>query len=594
MADKASDLWQIVTDLATRYGERDNWYDELEEYYFLEGQQEDAIRREEGIETVRQPHITNAVDLLCDLAADAGYSLSVPASDKATEKKAAESAELWLRAVLEEQQRVQHSNLLSRAAWLVAMRGAVAARVIYLPDRVEESVDEETGYAIPGKFPLLVQLRDPRYVWPRFGVDGLDCVVERWSRTVADVRQTWGKDMLAGRKDEEDCEWTEYWDGSQYCYWADGQVVSKKSGKEKGRGPWPHGLGCLPWVYEFSRQTGMTADPMKRVRPLPAGVRGVVDHMNVLDSAALTAVVASQNSAWMVQSAQDGFKLDLTPGAVNYLLPDEKVESLRRAELPRDIDPMRTQFSTQLERGTWPATMYGAYPGNVAGYLVVTLNRAALAKLRPYITGLEALVEGVCELLLELSVNVLAPLVGNTIPVWTVAGQGRDRARVETKLDTRSLPKPYRVECSLGEVLAADEAGNLQMARMATDGDRPLLSQETARERYKLADDPGLEADRIAREQAMMDPEVMDLRMKIQKKRIMDELEVEAKKAGLVKVPVEQGQPEQAAGYPGELLPPTSYGAGLAGAPVPSGGTAPAPGAVPSGGWPVGPYTGGM
>ena len=251
MADEKQ-LFDLATETIDGYAERDQDYDALEDYYFLDGDQDPTQDADdEAVDIVRLPYITNVVDLVQDLFASAEWSISVPAGgEKVTDQQLADDAEEYLKVVFSQSQRAQRQDFLSRAAWLVAMRGCLAGRVM----RVNDWLKKDSGRLTVGdKIPLLIQMRDPRYVYPEFGLDGLSYVVEQFTRTVGDVRRTYGEDVLAKKKRDEEIEWTEYWDGTHFYHWAAGDLV--QSGE--------HLCGGIPYAYEFARQTGKI-EPEKR------------------------------------------------------------------------------------------------------------------------------------------------------------------------------------------------------------------------------------------------------------------------------------------------------------------------------------------
>ena len=545
----ASELWERVELVVEEYAARDSMLDALEDYYYLEGdKEEDAVREEEGVEVVRGPHGTNAVDLLQDLLADAELSVSVPArSEKAKDKRLADDAELWLRALVEEAERGQGQGLVERAAWLAGMRGCLAARVLFLEDRVFPSSDgnpAEAGasaYTIANRSPILLQIRDPRSVYGAFGYDGLQYVVEQWTRTVGDVRRTWGEDVLAERKEDEETVWTEYWDGEVFCYWADGTAIKKRVGGSNRAGPWPHGYGGIPYVYRFGRQTGRR-EPEKRVRPLLESGRGTIDKIDLYDSMEATFAAQYNGDAVVVYSDDMEFELDTRPGATNYLRSGERVEFLRAGREPMEVATARAKHEAAFERATFPHTMYGADPGRVmAGYALNVLNQGGMIRIRPLVRCIEETIGGLLGKALMVAEKKLAPLVDGKVEVYQVAmveGEegSRRSVRGSVELDAAGLEGFWQVDVQLGDVLPADEQANLVLAlrsRQAGPDGRPLMSWETAVQRFNLAQSPADERMRIDREMAWNDPEVAALRQAVLVANVKQELMEELRRLGV-------------------------------------------------------------
>ncbi len=518
----ADSLYERCQTSIDRCGTRDSDLDALDEYYFQEGEHSATGETAEGIERVRLPYATNAVDLAQDLLGQAKMTVTVPAlGEGTTQKKLADAAEKYLKAVLDQSARYQKQDLLSRAAWLVSMRGQLAARVLALPQWLEkeEAEEGETKYSTGPRLPLLVQLRDPRYVYPEFGVDGLSYIVERRTRKVLDLREMLcDPKLLEGQDEDDDVEWTEYWDRKTYCYWADGAVIKLAGSKE---GPWPHLYGGLPYTFEFARQTGRL-EPEKRARPLLQAAKGVIDRMDLQDSAEATFIAQYNGDALVVYSDDDSFKMDARPGAVNYMRPNERVEWMRAGRQPIEVQAAHTKYSAQFDRATFPGSMYGVDPGRVmSGFAITQLNQSGQARLAPLAACIERTLAGVMESVLMISENFLQPLIGGPIEFYTFGlvqnpeTGDKYKARVQSKLDASKFGGFYSVEVSLSDLLPADEQANVVMAsrvRAAGSDGRPLLSWETAVDRWKLTGSPSEERDRIDREAAWNDPEVALLR----------------------------------------------------------------------------------
>lgn len=563
----AKELKDLADQVISEYGQRDANLDELEPYYFLEEDKAaDALARDEGIEIVHLPYGTSVIDLVQDLLSQAELTITVPAlSEGSQDKKLADAAEEFLQTLLSQSERAARQSIMGRAAWLAAMRGAVAGRVIAVQDWMEKGEAGE-GWKVGKRIPMLIQLRDPRYLYPAFGLDGLAFVVEQKRRTVRDVRITLGSDALPGKKPDTEVEWMEYWDDYQYCYWADGQPV-EKGGKA---GPWPHLYGGLPYSYEFARQTGIL-DPEKRARPLLKGIQAVIDRMELLDSAEATFIAQYNGDALTVYSHGE-VEVDTRPGAINYLEPDEKVEWLRAGRQPIETQQAYSKYNAQFEKGTFPGTLFGQDPGRVmAGFAITQLNQSGQARLSPIVKALEDLLSTLLENGLMVAENYLADLVGGPIPFYAYSETetedgGRYKARRENKLDARKLGGFYHVEVGLGEILPADEQANVVLAeRVRSPGPdgRPLLSWETTVEKYGLTGSPSEERDRIDREAAWNEPEIVALRRALYVAEVRAELEEALLELDIDPEVVLAAMQQQAGGGPpppeGSEFPPEGF-----------------------------------
>lgn len=576
---KATDLLELATDTIAEYGSRDTMFSELEGYYFPEERQSKESD-EEGIEVVRLPYATNAIDLVQDLLGDAELGIVVPAaSEGKNAKKLADTAEKYLLALMQQSERAQKQSLVARAAWLISMRGCVAGRVMCI-DKWMKRTDGgtwETGQ----KVPLLLQLRDPCYVFPSFGLDGLAYVVEKRQRTVKDLRRSLGDKVLPKRALTDKAEWIEYWDDQWFCYWADGEVVNLGA----GAGPWPHRYGGIPYSFEFARQTGKT-EPEKRVRPLLRAVQAVIDRLDLLDSAEATFIMSYSGDALNIFSDSE-VEYDLRSGAVNYLEPNDRVEWLRASRQPLELQAANQKYNAQLQKGTFPDSMYGQDPGRMmAGFALNLLNQSGQMRIKPIVACLENFMSDLLENALMVSEHYLTDLIGGPIPFHLVAEtETEDGDRIKTKeeqtLDAKQFGGWYQVEVTTGEIMPADEQANLMLAlraREAGPDGRPMLSWETAVDKWGLVSSPGDERERIDREAAWNDPQVVALRQALYAAQIKQELEEELIKLdidpdevlgrgmeeppmeGPMEPPMEGPPPGPPPGLPPEILPPQMQG----------------------------------
>jgi len=149
-------------------------------------------------------------------------------------------------------------------------------------DWLDRKLDDETGeitYASSNRIPLLMQMRDPRTVYPSFGWDGLMYVVEEVERTVEDIQASYGEDVLRGREQDQLVTWTEYWDSKRFAYWADGEFIPVAGATTQEL--MVHDYGTIPYSFEYCRPPALTA-PATRIRPVPESQTGILVRQNIL------------------------------------------------------------------------------------------------------------------------------------------------------------------------------------------------------------------------------------------------------------------------------------------------------------------------
>lgn len=564
------ELLELADDVVNEYAERDELFDDLDSYYFQEAAKDvDADAEDEGVEIVRLPHASTAADVVQDLVAAVQVNLAVPAmSEKSGDKRLAETAEGFLKALIHESEQAQGVRLPAQASWCAFMHGCCAGRVVPKPSYVSKV---NGVWQVKDRIPLQMQLRDPRIVYPRFGQDGMQCVIERWTRTVHDIQRTYGAEILPTRKLTDEVEWTEWWDDAEHCYWADAEPVPMPGGKKPG--PRVHLYGGNPYVFIFARQTGRVREPDKRVRPILANMRRVIDRMDRMDSMEATALAQYNGDALLVwrrgaatadpDAEERDWQIDMRPGRQNYMDVDDKVEWLRSTMRSPDFAAARGKYEAMWERGTFPSTMYGTDPGRaMAAYAIHLLNQSGQLRLKPILACIEDFIGALCERALMVAENYVAPLVEGPIPFVTFAqveeADGRRRGvRNREGFDAAKVAGAYNVGVTLGELLPQDEQTNLTLAERAVGGH--LLSWETSVEKWKLTDSPAQERARLDREAAWQDPEVVALKRAILVASVKQELREDAVKLGIDVDKVLASPPEAQAASP---QPPVPMGGG--------------------------------
>jgi hypothetical protein len=343
MATDLETIESLCDDVITEHSTRDTLYDDLEDYYFQENEKDPTAEHEqEGIEIVCLPHGPNAIELVQDLLSDAELTLTVPAKkDTDPERALADESEAFCELVLRDCERVQQQDPRGLAAWLVAMRGAVAGRVLPLPSFMEAAVKGQKAarawFDDRARLPLSLQIRDPRYVYPAWGRDGLVYIVERWTRTVRDIRRTYGEGVLPNRTEDEEVEWREYWDEKRFVYWADEEPV-ELFGES---GITPHDYGEIPYAYAFARQTAKM-EPDKKVRPLLGAARHTIDLMDRLDSMDLTFIHQYVGTSWkIIYQGESKPKVSLGVGDKVFLREDEDIQPIQGGRRALELDTFR-------------------------------------------------------------------------------------------------------------------------------------------------------------------------------------------------------------------------------------------------------------
>lgn len=487
-------IMALADELVERNRARNEMYKRLDKLYFM-----DKANREpanEGVQHVTMPYATSVVDLIVDLASQMELTIEVPAtSESKAAELDAEMLENWLRSWLSINGKRQQRNIIGESAFLAAQRAWVVGRTLYVEQAVRLS-DKVGEKATVSGLPVVLQLRDPQNVYVQDGPLGPRYVVERWMRSAGDIRSLYPKALDAEIDDDQEVEWTEYWDDKYRCYLVDGEPV-----KGPGGAVVAHGYGCIPYSFGNARTTPYRAGE-KRYRPVLAGVESLAKTIDTWFSIIATAGLASVTNSWIVYSdqysADGGKELDLTPNSINYFASTDKVAPLQRAGMPGDFFQLGNLMFQAWQSETFPFSLFGQSPGDVAGYAISLLSQAGRRIILPIWKAIEDMLAGAMLNCVTICRNKIAPLVGNEIPLVLVTeGQTANRkVKRQLRLNVSKWGDDLDLAAHLADPMPQDVAGNIRMALEATRGG--LLSNETALSKFKIISDPASEMDRMA------------------------------------------------------------------------------------------------
>ena len=466
--------------------QRNSLFDQMDRIYDQE-RTESAPESDDSVVLVRMPHGTNAVDLITDLLAQSKMVITVPAaSESAPAKREADLEEKWLRAWLQKNERIQGQNLVAGGAWYAAMRSVVCLKTVFSKKLIE---DHQVA-----NVPVVLQLRDPRHTYWRYGVTGLECVVECYNRLAGEIMAHYPGVLDPKEYDEDsEVEWVEYWDDTYRAYFCEGNPIAVE-----GKQVVPHGYGIVPYAFGWARSTPRT-EPGKRYRPLLAGVADTLRALDIYASIRATAAHDVLVNAWAVFSDQYGHgsrELDTGPDAINYFGAQDKIQAMQRGPLPEDLASHGGELMSAFQQGTFPMALYGQISGQMAGYAINMLLASGRRPMIPIYAAVQDAFANAFRNCVLICREKVAPLVGEKICL-TVKAKGEDGTsyKRELMLDTNKIGDDWDCEVTMSDPMPADEASNLRMAIEATKAG--LLSAETALTKYKVVPDALDEMTRI-------------------------------------------------------------------------------------------------
>ena len=555
-ADVTKKLVKRAEKVKLRYIERDVELDDVEKYYYDVG----VRKAEDGeIYHVSVSDAQSAVDLIADLLSGQDVRVIVPAMSESNKAKSqANDTERWLEAWFKMTEREEDVCLAHEMAQDIIMRGAAVMRVIMLDERLPLKGNKDRR--LMGDFPLIPEVRDYRYCYPVYKRTKLVEVFECYESTIGDIRLDWQQLSLPDKwkeRDDDTVQVWEWWSETKKAFWVNGPSYHNDANGAESNIVWlmkptTHSYGVLPYSIRAMRpQTKKRNDPTKMAKSLLQTWAGVLDAMNLIESAKFTAGMSYINSAWAVYTNRN-FDLDLTHGAVNFLYPDkgEKIEPIVKKDIPVDLMQISEDWSNRFQKSSIPSALYGENLGpNMAGYAIALLNESGRRILVPINHALEGCFADACGIALAISEKLLGPTLanlGHKMEIYVTHEDDTKRlVRKGIVLDWKEIDNMYMVEVSLGDPMPQDDERNTNMAIASRQPDAngmPLLSDETIRTDILNISDNERELRRILKERTI----IQDLEVQAGQKAIS---------AGIAPDPQAQAQAQGAQPMPDQQQP---------------------------------------
>lgn len=190
------------------------------------------------------------------------------------------------------------------------------------------------------------------------------------------------------------------------------------------------------------------------------------------------------------------------------LRPEESVQRFEPTPINADAYRILEILKQEQQQGTLSAILRATLPmggGDVSsGILFQSMTSAALNALEPYMSGLMQVGQ-------RMGGSILAQLqlAAREIKAFTVTVPFQQHSYFAIEFDPRKdleSGRKYRARPIFRPALPDDMAIRIQMARLALDPRRPILSLVTVLERILQVEDPTGEMDRIWEDLANQDP----------------------------------------------------------------------------------------
>lgn len=397
---------QIQSDLQSKYAERNDLIDEMEELRFMEN--EVVVPAGMEPEIVRAPIGYSIVENVVGTMVANDPQIRVPPASL-TPRAQASSSELekWTYGALTQLRMQQNEDVFERFMECMVAYGHGCMRMLYAPQRWggfpkqskgEESEaynDRSEAWKKGRPLPIAWNWVDPRCVYPEWGDTGLESVLEVDYRdplvvsryNLNGISKADLSDLCRHHiEDGGEIEFAQLWTRDSLTYCLDGQVVHQKK----------HTYPCVPYVYALG-QAVASKDPARMGLSVLYPLRHLIPYLDRLLSQRASAirlfawptpVIKQAPFSGAIENqegdAADVRQIEIKPGQPVTLFPGEDISFLMWQGDGPDINNQIAIVMEMCDRAGIPGTTMGVGGGD-SGYAVNQLIGAARMKLKPLI-----------------------------------------------------------------------------------------------------------------------------------------------------------------------------------------------------------------
>ena len=204
---------------------------------------------------------------------------------------------------------------------------------------------------------------------------------------------------------------------------------------------------------------------------------------------------------------EDGRPVDIEiePGKMFTLLPGEEVGWLVAPESGAGADELIALIQEQAESLGISSAMFSANALGSNGYLYNSVMNAIRSKYSPILNHIKT-----SHIHRTRNALKIVELVGEPLYIFK-HGDGQEILGEWVALGPKDIgDSAYQIDVAYEDHLPTDDAGDMGMALQATGGETPLMSRNTARERFLRMTDPEREEERIRIQKYMDSPPVQE------------------------------------------------------------------------------------
>jgi hypothetical protein len=352
------------------------------------------------------------------------------------------------------------------------------------------------------KFPILWRHYSAPSVFPVFGDDGdLSEIVAIRKMKAREIKNRWGYTPQSNGRDVDgstDIEVVEYANKEK--------VAVQVPGKDEPVHEWEHHMDRVPWAFfEGKRAPENDYGVIWRgalfhlEESLQAMDETVTDIRTSLRDQVSNKLFAKLNAPMREQLEGWDKQLDFSKNM--NLLIDEEVGQVETAQIRNDAYHLIDRLKSITDQvGVRRDPLVGAGPAGESAVRLNVGNQAAKSELKPETTGLERGATQCVELLFE-SVKALSKQFPNAPDKVTVRTADTEHKSREIAVTPKQVEDWFDMaDVTIPNNLPIDAAGLAQNSSILTQGERPLLSRRTVRQRDLGVENPVEEQARIDEE----------------------------------------------------------------------------------------------
>lgn len=475
MADKNkfNDIQSYAKEIMAGFDDRDALYEDIDEAYLLK---DTDLPTYDWIKKTISPDARNktigAVRLLT--AADPKWKVPREKNKTSLDETIASQVERAAEMIWNAAGRLRRNPIHYTATLSALLYGQIDISVADMSKIIaaeNNPVRKRRIEKASRRTPLHFEVLSPRICYPIYDAFGLAAHYTYREMKKIDVVSRWGKiaeDQLAGKKDTQAVNYSEYWDDEFHAVWVESETEPVLFE--------PHNLPFIPIASAIIEGGELFEDPEYQRQPFLYTM--IKSNLHARQSLMLTLmysdVFSTGANPTMVYTRNGEKPLTIdynTPGGLVGIEPGEKLEPLNKAV----IDPAMRELYSVAENKASESTIYSQtlgepLGGNAPYSMVSLLSQAGRLPLVPYQRMLSSVISDAMMMGFDL-------LRTNGTKLLTVGPQ-----ETGIELDLNEVPEDIELIGHLDIDLPQDE---FQQARIAMEVTRAgLVSKERARDRY--------------------------------------------------------------------------------------------------------------